>query len=118
MPHVSIEFSKGLERDNDIQSVCEELHTALAATDVFDPPTIKVRAKPVEFSCVGGEAQTFVHATLLLMAGRDEPTRKSLNKTILDVLGKALPGVESITVQDVEMTRATYAGLRLKSALA
>jgi len=110
MPHVSIEFSKGLEQTNDIQSVCDQVFAALADQDVFDAPTIKVRATSVEFFRIGSEPQTFVHATLLLMEGRDELTRAHLNKTILEVLGKALPNVGSITVKDVEMTRATYAG--------
>jgi len=43
------------------------------------------------------------------MEGRDELTRTQLNKTIIEVLGEALPNVGSITVQDVEMTRASYA---------
>ena len=110
MPHVSIEFSKGIEQTTDIQSVCNQVFAALADQDVFDAPTIKIRATSVEFFRIGSEPQTFVHATLLLMEGRDELTRTHLNKTILEVLGKALPNVGSITVQDVEMTRTTYAG--------
>jgi len=110
MPHVSIEFSKGLEQTNDIQSVCDQVFAALADQDVFDAPTIKVRATSVEFFRIGSEPHTFVHATLLLMEGRDELTRAHLNKTILEVLGKALPNVGSITVKDVEITRTTYVG--------
>ena len=109
MPHVSIEFSKGLEQTNDIQSVCNQLFAVLAGQDAFDAPTIKIRATSVEFFRIGTEPQTFVHATLLLMEGRDELTRTQLNKTIIEVLGKALPNVGSITVQDVEMTLASYA---------
>lgn len=111
MPHVSIEFSKGLEKTNDMQLVCNQLFEVLAAQDAFqDPSVIKIRATPVAFFRIGSEPQSFVHATLLLMAGRDEKTRTHLNNTILQVLSKALPNVGSITVQDVEMTRATYAG--------
>ena len=109
MPHVSIEFSKDLEQTTDMQSVCNQLFTVLADQDVFDAPTIKIRAKPVEFFRIGSEPQTFVHATLLLMEGRDELVRTQLNKIILEVLGKALPNVGSITVQDVEMTLNSYA---------
>ena len=109
MPHVSIEFSKVLEQTNDMQSVCDQLFAVLASQDTFAAPTIKVRATSVEFFRIGTEPQTFVHATLLLMEGRDELTRTQLNKTIIDVLGEALPNVGSITVQDVEMTRASYA---------
>ncbi|NSX55671.1 5-carboxymethyl-2-hydroxymuconate Delta-isomerase [Parasulfitobacter algicola] len=110
MPHVSVEFSKGLEQTNDIQSVCNQLFATLCDQDAFeDPSVIKIRATPIEFFRIGSEPQTFVHATLLLMQGRSESTRTHLNKAILDVLSKALPDVGSITVKDVEMTRATYA---------
>jgi 5-carboxymethyl-2-hydroxymuconate isomerase len=118
MPHVTIEFSKGLEQSNDIQAVCDKLFAVLSAQDAFEAPSaIKIRATPVAYFRIGSEPQTFVHATLLLMKGRDELTRNHLNRTILETLDKALPGVGSITVQDVEMTRATYAG-RVLQALA
>ncbi len=109
MPHVSLEFSAGLEQSHDFQAICEQLYTVLAGHEEFDPPTLKIRATPVPFSRIGTEPQTFVHATLLLMRGLDEATRAGLNATILDVLAKTMPEVGSITVQDVEMTRATYA---------
>lgn len=111
MPHISVEFSKGLEQTNDFQSVCNQLFMVLSNQDAFeDPAVIKIRATAVEFFRIGSDPQTFVHATLLLMKGRDELTRAHLNKTILEVLDKALPDVGSITVKDVEMTRSTYAG--------
>jgi len=110
MPHVSIEFSEGIEQTHDIQLLCEEMFKVLAAQDAFDnPDAIKIRAKPVKYFRRGREPQTFAHATLLLMAGRDQATRENLNKTILGVLDKALPDVGSLTVQDIEITRETYA---------
>ena len=108
MPHLSIEFSEELERDYDMQSVCETLFATLAGTSVFDAADIKVRATSAAYFRIGTEPQTFVHATLLLMEGRDEPTRRGLNSKIIETLRKALPNVGSITVQDVELTRATY----------
>lgn len=109
MPHVTIEFSQGLEKSNDFHLVCEQVFATLALQDEFDPPTIKVRATPVSFFRIGSEPQTFVHATLMLMDGRDAATRKRLNQTILEVLDKAMPDVGSITVREVEIDRATYA---------
>ena len=109
MPHVSIEFSKGLEQTADIQSICNDVFEALADQSTFpDASVIKVRASAVDFVRLGCDLQTFAHATLSLMAGRDEPTRKHLNGVILDVLIKALPNVQSLTVQEIEMTSATY----------
>ena len=110
MPHVSIKFSEGLEQTNDIQSICNDVFTALADQGSFpNAAAIKVRAVPVAYFGVGTDPQTFAHATLSLMSGRDDATRLRLNQTILGVLEKALPDVASLTVQEIEMTAATYA---------
>jgi len=110
VPQVIIEFSKELEQQHSIQALCDSLFEALAAEDeITDPSTIKIRARPIEFYRNGTEPPSFVHATFLLLDGRDEATRKHLNHRILSVMEAALPDVGSLSVQDVEMTRATYA---------
>ncbi|WP_109313405.1 5-carboxymethyl-2-hydroxymuconate Delta-isomerase [Ruegeria sp. AU67] len=109
MPHVTLEFSKGIEQVHDIQKICDQLFAVLAEHPEFDAETIKIRAKPVEYYRLGTDPQSFVHATLLLMQGRDEATRSELTVAILEVLSAALPEVGSITVQDVQMNRASYA---------
>lgn len=108
MPHVSIEYSKNLEQTCDIQGLCNRLFVVLADHDEFDPSALKIRAKPVEFFRIGTEPQSFAHATLLLLGGRTTATRKILNQMIADVLGEALPNIGSITVQDIELSHATY----------
>ncbi|MEP4197731.1 MAG: 5-carboxymethyl-2-hydroxymuconate isomerase [Aliishimia sp.] len=110
MPHVSIEFSKGLEQTHDFQLICKDVFEALANQAAFgDPEAIKIRARPVEYFCIGSDKQTFVHATLLLIEGRSEQVRKHLNKVILDILAANLPEAASLTVQDMDITKATYA---------
>jgi len=110
MPQVSIEFSKGLDDTVDIQTLCNDVFDALAGQDAFsNPSAIKVKAMPVDIFRVGCDPQTFVHAVLSLMSGRDEQTRKLLNIAILDVLSAALPEVGSLTVQDIQISPATYA---------
>ncbi len=109
MPHVTLEFSQGIEQAHDVQAICDRLFEVLADHPEFDADAIKIRATPVTYYRIGSEPQSFVHATLLLMQGRDEPTRTALNALVLDVLANALPQVGSITVQDVQMNRASYA---------
>lgn len=109
MPHVVLEYSQGVEDSCDMQTLCEDLFQALATQETFEASAIKVRTTSAAFFRIGTEPQSFVHATLMLMDGRDEPTRRALNACVLDVLAKSLPGVGSLTVQDVEMCRATYA---------
>ena len=48
MPHVSIEFSDGLEQNYDIQLLCKNAFAALADQPDFpNPAAIKIRAQPV-----------------------------------------------------------------------
>lgn len=108
MPHLSLEFSQEIARDHDISALCDHLFTALAETGVFGVSDIKVRAKPVEFYRSGAEPQSFVHATLMLMEGRDTATRAGLNRQVLELLSAELPQVGSISVQDVELPRSSY----------
>lgn len=109
MPHVKLEFSQGLEAQHDMQALCRTVFDTLAAIPDFDPPTIKIRATPVPYSYIGTQPQSFVHATVLLMDGRDAATRKTVTHAVLNTLNTALPDVGSLTVQDVEMDRASYA---------
>ncbi|WP_281995783.1 5-carboxymethyl-2-hydroxymuconate Delta-isomerase [Ruegeria faecimaris] len=109
MPHLVLEFSQGLEEKHDFHAICEKLFAVLSEHAEFDAPALKIRANPVTYFRIGTEPQTFVHATLLLMQGRDEATRAELNATVLDVLTVAMPEVGSITVQEVELNRASYA---------
>lgn len=116
MPQVVIEFSRGLEQTHDLHALCESLFQALAAEEeVTDPSTVKVRARAVDFFRNGTEPQSFAHATFLLLDGRDAATRKHLNHRILAVMTEALPDVGSLSVHEVEMTRATYAKRVLES---
>ncbi len=109
MPHITLEFSAGLEKTHDFQAICEQLYSVLAAHEEFDAPTLKIRATSFPYFRIGTEPQTFIHATLLLLQGRDEATRAELNAIILNVLAASAPTVGSITVRDVEIDRATYA---------
>lgn len=108
MPHVLIEFSKGIEQQHDMQLICDQLYEALAVHREFDPDALKIRATRQDYFRIGTEPQSFVHATLLLMQGREEAVRLELNQIILDVLRAGLPDVGSITVQESELVRATY----------
>ncbi len=100
MPHIVIEHSRGLEDSHDLQAVCDTLwdtfahHSAITA-----PDTVRIRTIAATASRIGVEPQTFAHATLLLLPGRSEDTRKELAQMILDALTTALPDVGSLTVR-------------------
>ncbi len=100
MPHIVIEHSKGLENSHDLQALCDRLWDAFAThASVKGPETVRVRTIAATASRIGVEPQTFAHATLLLLPGRDEATRGDLAKITLAALEEALPDVGSLTVR-------------------
>lgn len=100
MPHIVIEHSRNLDDTHDLQALCEDLWQAFAAhSSVTAPETVRVRTIAATASRIGVEPQTFAHATLLLLPGRDEPTREDLARITLAQLESALPDVGSLTVR-------------------
>ena len=100
MPHIVIEHSAGLGQSHDLQGLCEALWQAFAAhPSVKGPDTVRVRTIAATASRIGVEPQTFAHATLLLIPGRDDATREDLARITLGALESALPDVGSLTVR-------------------
>ena len=100
MPHIVIEHSKGLDQSHDLQALCERVWRDFAAhPSVTAPETVRVRTIAATTSRIGVEPQTFAHATLLLLPGRDDATREDLAKTTLSALDAFLPDVGSLTVR-------------------
>lgn len=100
MPHITIEHSKGLEDSHDLQALCDALWEAFAAhPSVTAPDTVRTRTIAATASRIGVEPQTFAHATLLLIPGRDEETRADLARIVMDHLQRYLADVGSLTVR-------------------
>lgn len=100
MPHIVIEHSKGLEDSHDLQALCDRLWQVFAAhASVSGPETVRVRTIAATASRIGVEPQSFAHATLLLLPGRDEATREDLARIVLAEIEAALPDVGSLTVR-------------------
>ncbi len=100
MPHVIIEHSPGLDETHDLQALCDRLWSAFAAhPSVKGPDTVRIRTITATASRIGVEPQTFAHATLLLIPGRDDETREHLAQMILDELDCCLADVGSLTVR-------------------
>lgn len=100
MPHIVIEHSNGLEQSHNLQALCDRLWQAFAGHhSVKGPETVRVRTIAATASRIGVEPQTFAHATLLLLPGRDEATREDLAKITLAALEAELPDVGSLTVR-------------------
>lgn len=110
MPHIIVEYAGHLDEAHCMNTICKTLFDAAAASGVFpDPSAIKVRAVPCPFSLIGTEPQSFAHATIRLLAGRDDAVKAELTRTILATLDKALPNVGSLSVDIKDIDTASYA---------
>ena len=100
MPHIIIEHSKALEDSHNLQSLCDDLWEKFAAHPAINgPDTVRTRTIAANASRIGIEPQTFAHATLLLLDGRTDDTKRDLAQMILDTLDAHLPDVGSLTVR-------------------
>ncbi len=116
MPHITIEVSPELT-DFDSHRALERVNRALADSGQFDDADIKSRVLRLREVRIGaaGAPQGFVHATLRLLAGRNQATRAVLSATLLEALVDSLPasadGPRSVqvSVDVVEMDRSAYA---------
>ena len=83
MPHIIIEHSNNIEPEVNVQKIVEDAHEALASQGI-DKGRIKTRAVAVNNFSVGdkGKEGAFVHITLLLLEGRDIPTKQQYGQAI------------------------------------
>ena len=109
MPHLIIEFSQGQASGSQVEAMLDAVHNAAVASQLFDPSHIRVRAVPLAFYRVGGHADHFIHAQLRIHGGRSEAQRAQLSAAVLAELQAQHWPARSITVEVVEMERATYA---------
>ncbi|PZX08416.1 5-carboxymethyl-2-hydroxymuconate Delta-isomerase [Celeribacter halophilus] len=109
MPHVVIDFAEGLERSHDMSRLCEEVFDALVLDVEVNAPALKVRARPQPYFKIGTEPDTFAHATLYLLEGRNDATKARLSDIVLKAMDGVLPTVGSLSVDVRDMNTAAYA---------
>ncbi len=104
MPHLIVQHSTDVVAGD---ALCQALFDALAAHDaVPHPESLKVRTLPCPHWRVGTEPQSFAHADLLLLKGRDATTKADLAQTVLDVMDSFLSDVGALSVDVGELTDA------------
>ncbi len=112
MPHITIEYSKNLGDIIEISNLVLEAHDALAEQGI-DKERIKTRGVPCKYVAVGdhGSHGHMLHATLLLLEGRDVETKRKYGDAIHAVMHKYVEGVVqhcSITLEIRDMVKDTY----------
>lgn len=107
MPHIIVEYSKSL--DAQIPALLQSLHESLASNGI-DKVRIKTRGIPVEHNVVGekGLGGLMLHTTLLLLEGRDLPTKKQYGDPLYELTKKAAPEGCAVTLEIRDMDKDTY----------
>ena len=104
MPHLTIQHSTDVAAD---QALCDALFAALAAHPAIpQPESLKIRTLPCPAHRIGTEPQSFAHADLALLPGRDAPTRAALSALVLDVMDRHLSTTGSLSVDVSELSPA------------
>jgi len=112
MPHIVVEYSDNLASKIDAQNMVGGLHEALAAEGI-DKARIKTRAIKLESYSVGdhGKGGEMVHVTLLLLEGRDIPTKQqygqALHKVVCEHVKTSAPNC-SCTLEVRDMVTEAY----------
>lgn len=109
MPHLVIEFSTGQASDAQVEAMLDAVHRSAAGTDLFDESHIRVRAYPVAYSRTGGKHDHFIHCQCRIHTGRDDAQKSRLSEAVLTALKDQQWPARSITVEIIDMDRATYA---------
>ena len=108
MPHIILEYSNTVA-DVDIPALVNTLHDALAAQGI-DKARIKTRAIKIDDFAVGdqGVQGQMLHATLLLLEGRDLATKKSYGDPLYEAMNAAAPTDCAVTLEIRDMNKDTY----------
>jgi len=96
MPHLTLEYSANLRNFGAFSKLCAELAQVLVARQVDGKPVypvagIRVRAIAADDWCIGDGSQhdaAFVHARLVIGAGRSEDEKKATGDALFDALKK------------------------------
>jgi 5-carboxymethyl-2-hydroxymuconate isomerase len=110
MPHAVLEYSVNADNAIRASQVVDQLHKIMLDCGLFTPAAIKTRAHSTNQYQVGerGDAGSFAHVTVSLLAGRSIEQRKKLSDAILNLLKTSLPDLDSVTVEIREMDSDTY----------
>lgn len=104
MPHITIEYSAGIEATHDLSALCDAIYETLAAQPAIpDPSSLKIRAIPCAFWRLGTDLQTFAHVTFLLLPGRSDETKSALAAAVLDTLNAHLPTIASLSIETLDL---------------
>jgi 5-carboxymethyl-2-hydroxymuconate isomerase len=114
MPHLVIEITNNITLDQ--PKLLASANAALLATGEFKEPDIKSRCIVLQSYRQGTEQRRdgFIHATLSILSGRSDATKKAVAEAVRDVIVESVPGSDrgygvTISVEVRDMLRDTFA---------
>lgn len=112
MPHIVVEYSKNIGDVIDVSKLVGQLHEELAAQGI-DIARIKTRGMACNCVAVGthGSHGHMLHATLLLLEGRDAATKKQYGDALYNKMKEYVGNTVkhcSITLEIRDMNKDTY----------
>lgn len=115
MPHIILEYSKNLGEIIEVSDLAVSMHNALSDAGI-DKSRIKTRAVSCNYVVVGdvGAHGHMLHASLLLLEGRDDTTKKKYGEALIQVMKRAVEGrvaACSVTLEVRDMKKETYFSL-------
>lgn len=109
MPHLIIEYPQDVIPAAQVEALLDAVHASAVATGLFEPGHIRVRAIPLQHYRVAGRHEPFIHAQCRIHAGRSAEQKQGLSGAVLAAIKGQGVSLQSITVEVVEMERASYA---------
>lgn len=114
MPHFVVDCSPGVLAACPAPRLLAAIHEEAVAAGLFAERDIKVRIRPFEhYSVAGGTGpgaeDDFLHVLAHIMEGRSVEQRQALSARVVRRLLAELPAVPVISMDVVEIGRATYA---------
>lgn len=94
MPHLRIEYSRGLEGRTDMTALCRALHEAMKGAGIFPLAGIRIRAYAADHAIIadGLAENDFAAMTLSVGAGRSKEALAEAGAQIMAAAETALAG--------------------------
>lgn len=109
MPHLIIEYPQDIIAAERVEATLGKVHQAALGTGLFEESHIRIRAIPLTHYRHGGKQEPFIHVQCRIHAGRPDEKKRQLSEAVLTVIRKEELPVKVITVEVVEMDKASYA---------
>lgn len=126
MPHLSFEFSRGLGKVADLDTLAKDMRDALFATGECPLGGIRVRGFEAQVQAIADDAEPyhFLDMVLRLGQGRDDATRERIADQLYQAVETALrpqlgdaPFILSLDVQEIETRTSRKSWSTLHAAI-